>query len=107
MASRSHKLTQVGLGHSEGDRLTSTCHLADCSLALSLWPVILLGLLIGLLIGAAVSARYLRQEIAANIGPRLRHIEQQLDTLQAELNLANEVRLAALSRRIGQGQPDN
>ncbi len=69
--------------------------------------VILLGLLIGLLIGAAVCARYLRQEIAANIGPRLRRIEVQLDTLQAELNLATEVRLAALSKRIGQGKPDN
>jgi hypothetical protein len=69
--------------------------------------VILLGLLIGLLTGAAVCARYLRQEIAANIGPRLRHIEVQLDTLQAELNLATEVRLAALSKRIDQGKPDD
>jgi uncharacterized membrane-anchored protein YhcB (DUF1043 family) len=69
--------------------------------------VILLGLLIGLLIGAAVCARYLRQEIAANVGPRLRRIEVQLDTLQAELNLATEVRLAALSKRIDQGKPDN
>ncbi len=69
--------------------------------------VVLLGVLIGLLIGAAVCARYLRQEIAANIGPRLRHIELQLDTLQAELNLATEVRLAALSKRIDQGQPKN
>jgi hypothetical protein len=64
--------------------------------------VILLGVLIGLLIGAAVCTRYLRQEIAANIGPRLRRIELQLDTLQAELNLATEVRLAALNRRIDQ-----
>lgn len=69
--------------------------------------VILLGLLIGLLIGAAVCARYLRQEMAANIGPRLRVIERQLDTLRAELNLATEVRLAALSKRIDQGRPDS
>jgi hypothetical protein len=68
--------------------------------------VILLGLLIGLLTGAAVCARYLRQEIAANIGPRLRRIELQLDTLQAELNLATEARLAALSKRIDDGRPD-
>jgi hypothetical protein len=60
----------------------------------------------GLLVGVAVSARYLRQEIAANIAPRLRHIELQLDTLRAEVNLATEVRLAALSRRINEGQPD-
>lgn len=62
----------------------------------------LLGLLVGLLVGAAVCARYLRQEIAANVGPRLRHIELQLDALQAELNLATEARLAAL--RIVQEQ---
>lgn len=64
----------------------------------------LLGVLIGLLIGAALCVRYLRQEVAANIGPRLRHIEQQIETLQAELNLATEVRLAALSKRLDQGQ---
>jgi hypothetical protein len=68
---------------------------------------ILLGVLIGLLIGAATCARYLGQEVTANIGPRLRRIEQQIETLQAELNLATEVRLAALSKRLGQGQQDN
>lgn len=68
--------------------------------------VILLAILIGLLSGAAVCARYLRQEIAANIGPRLRRIELQLDTVQAEqLNLAAEVRLATLDRR-NEGQSD-
>ena len=65
---------------------------------------VLLGFLIGLLLGAAASARYLRQEIAANVGPRLRRIELQLDALQAELNLANEARLAALQGRIAQEQ---
>jgi uncharacterized membrane-anchored protein YhcB (DUF1043 family) len=69
--------------------------------------VILVGLLFGMLIGSVVCARYLRQEIAANIGPRLRIIEQQLDSLHAELNLATEVRLAALTKRIDQEhQPD-
>lgn len=57
--------------------------------------------------GAAACARYLRQEIAANIGPRLRHIELQLDTLRAELNLATEARLAALSKRIDQERSDD
>lgn len=69
--------------------------------------VILLGLLIGLLIGAVACARYLRQEIAANIGPRLRRIELQLDTLQAELNLATEARLAALRKHIDREDQDN
>jgi len=60
---------------------------------------ILTGLLLGLLVGTAVCARYLRQEIAANIGPRLRRIELQLDNLQAELSLATATRLAELSRK--------
>jgi hypothetical protein len=62
--------------------------------------VIFLGLLIGLVIGAAACARYLRQEVAANIGPRLHNIELQLDTLRSEVNLATELRLASLNKRI-------
>ena len=62
--------------------------------------VILLGLLIGLVIGAAACTRYLRQEVAANIGPRLHNIELQLDTLRSEVNLATELRLASLNKRI-------
>jgi uncharacterized membrane-anchored protein YhcB (DUF1043 family) len=69
--------------------------------------VILLGLLMGILLGAAVCARYLRQEIAANIGPRLRRIELQLDTLRAEVNLATEARLAALTKRIDDKHPED
>ncbi len=60
---------------------------------------ILLGTLIGLLVGTAVCARYLRQEIAANIGPRLKRIELQLDSLQAEVTLATTTHLADLTRR--------
>jgi len=67
----------------------------------------LLGVLIGLLIGAVVCARYLRQEVTVNIAPRLRRIEQQVETLRAELNLATEMRLAALSRRLDKGQRDD
>lgn len=59
----------------------------------------LIGSLIGLLVGTAVCARYLRQEIAANIGPRLKRIEIQLDTMQAEVTLATTTNLADLSRR--------
>lgn len=69
--------------------------------------MVILGVLIGLLIGAGVCARFLRQEMLANIGPRLRHIEMQLDTLRAELDLATETRLAALRKRLDRGQPDD
>ena len=68
---------------------------------------ILLGLLIGLVIGAGVCAKYLRQEVAANIGPRLRSIELQLEALRAEVSLSTEIRLASLSRRIDPDQPDS
>ena len=66
---------------------------------------ILLALLIGLLAGALASAKYLRQEIAANVGPRLRSIERQLDSLRAEINLAVETRLTAISKRIEENKP--
>lgn len=61
---------------------------------------VLVGMLAGLLLGMAVCARYLRQEIAANIGPRLRHIERQLNTLQSEVSLAAETSLAALRKHV-------
>jgi hypothetical protein len=69
--------------------------------------VILLGLLIGLVIGAAACVRYLRQEVAANIGPRLHNIELQLDTLRSEVNLATELRLASLNKRINPNPSDD
>jgi hypothetical protein len=50
--------------------------------------IFLVGALLGALFGATLCVRYLRQEIAANVGPRLRRIQLQLDSLQAEINLA-------------------
>jgi hypothetical protein len=69
--------------------------------------LILLGLLMGLVIGAGACARYLRQEVAGNVGPRLQHIEMQLDIMRAEMNLAAEARLAALNRRFDEDQPNS
>jgi len=59
-------------------------------LILGRWPMLifLVGVQLGALFGATLCVRYLRQEIAANVGPRLRQIQLQLDSLQAELNLA-------------------
>lgn len=68
---------------------------------------VFLGLLIGLVMGAGAMARYIRQEVAGNIGPRLRNIELQLDALRAEVNLASELRLASLNRRAHADQPDS
>ena len=50
--------------------------------------VFLVGTLLGALMGGALCVRYVRQEVAANIGPKLKHIQLQLDNIQAELNLA-------------------
>ena len=62
--------------------------------------VILLGALIGLLAFAAICVSYLRQEIAAHTGPRLRRSELRLGTVSAELNLATRARLAALNKGV-------
>jgi uncharacterized protein YneF (UPF0154 family) len=61
---------------------------------------IFLGVLLGLLVGMFLCARYLRQEISANIGPRLTHIERQLETLHSEMNLDAATRLATLTERF-------
>jgi hypothetical protein len=61
---------------------------------------VVLGLLAGLIVGMFTCTRYLRQEIAANIGPRLTHIERQLETLHAEVNLDAITRLTALNERL-------
>ena len=63
--------------------------------------ILLVAALVGMLAGGAVCVRYLRQEIAADIVPRLRRMQLQLDNLEAEINLAMATRLAELSRRCG------
>jgi hypothetical protein len=63
--------------------------------------ILLMATLIGMLAGGAVCVRYLRQEIAGDIGPRLRRMQLQLDNLEAEINLAMTTRLVELSRRCG------
>jgi uncharacterized protein YneF (UPF0154 family) len=54
---------------------------------------VFLAVLMGFLAGMAICAKYLRQEIAANIGPRLAHVEQLLRTLLAESRLDSVERL--------------
>jgi hypothetical protein len=50
--------------------------------------IFLLGALLGVLFGGTLCVSYLRKEIAADIGPRLKRIEFQLDNLEAAVNLA-------------------
>lgn len=61
--------------------------------------VFLVGALAGLLAGGAVCVRYLRHEIAADVGPQLRRIQLQLDNLEAAVNLALVTRYAEMSAR--------
>ncbi len=60
------------------------------------------GALFGLLIGALLCIRFIRQEVAADIGPRLRKIQFQLDALGTEMNLALGTRYAELSGQLSQ-----
>jgi hypothetical protein len=60
--------------------------------------IFLLGLLIGILGGGALCVRYLRKEIAADIGPSLGRVQMQLENLDAEVDLVLATRLAELSR---------
>jgi len=60
--------------------------------------IFLVGVLIGVLGGAMLCVRYLRHEVAANIGPRLRRVQAQLDNLETAVNLALVTRYAELSK---------
>ena len=56
----------------------------------------LLGTLIGVLMGGALCVRYLRHEIAADICPRLRRLQLQLDNLESAINLVLVTRYAEI-----------
>jgi hypothetical protein len=44
--------------------------------------IFLLGSLLGILVGGTVCVRYLRSEISSDMGPQLRRIQRQLDSLR-------------------------
>jgi hypothetical protein len=64
--------------------------------------IFLVGSLLGLLLGALLCIRFVRQEVAGDIGPRLRRIQGQLDMLEAEVTLALGNRYAELTTQLGQ-----
>jgi hypothetical protein len=59
--------------------------------------IFLVGALLGVLIGGALCVHYLRREVAADIGPKLKRVQLQLDNIETELNLAIMTRHAELS----------
>jgi hypothetical protein len=64
--------------------------------------IFLLGSMLGLLLGALLCIRFIRQEVAGDIGPRLRRIQGQLDALEAEVGLAIGTRYAEVSAHLSQ-----
>ncbi len=59
--------------------------------------IFIVGTLLGVLAGGTLCVRYLRSEISADIGPRLRRMQRQLDGLETAVNLALMTRYADLS----------
>jgi len=56
-----------------------------------------LGVLLGVLAGCGLCVRYLRREIAADIGPQLRQINLRIETIESVLNFALVSRYAELT----------
>jgi hypothetical protein len=67
--------------------------------------IFFLGALLGVLLGGTLCVAYLRQEIAAGIGPKLRRVELKLDTIESQLNLAIMTRYAELGARATGSTP--
>jgi hypothetical protein len=62
--------------------------------------IFLVGALLGVLAGGMLCVRYLRHEIAADIGPALRRMRAQLDNLETAMNLELATRYAELGERL-------
>jgi hypothetical protein len=62
--------------------------------------IFFVGALLGVLMGGALCVRYLRHEVAADITPRLQHVQLQLDNLETAINLALVTRYAEISGRL-------
>lgn len=61
--------------------------------------IFVLGVLFGMLVGGGLCIRWLRREMTAEIGPKLRRMQLQLDYFESALNLAVTSRLAELGDR--------
>jgi hypothetical protein len=61
--------------------------------------IFLVGALLGVILGGTACVRYLRREITDDIGPKLKRVQLQLDTIESQLNLAVMTRYAELSAR--------
>jgi hypothetical protein len=73
------------------------CRLTEEAIASML--IFISGALLGVIIGGTLCVCHLRREIAADIGPQLKRVQLQLDTLETQLNLAIMTRYTELSSR--------
>jgi hypothetical protein len=67
--------------------------------------IFVVGTLIGVLIGGALCVRYLRHDIAADICPRLRRLQLQMDNVESAVNLALVTRYAELASQLPREAP--
>jgi hypothetical protein len=67
--------------------------------------IFLVGALLGVIMGGTLCVRYLRREIADDIGPKLKRIQIQLDNVESALNLAIMTRYAELSAHSPTDRP--
>lgn len=63
------------------------------------------GTLLGALAGAIACVRYVRQEMTADIAPRLRRLQVQVDSLETEIRLSVTEWLTEMSRRYKEPSP--
>jgi hypothetical protein len=59
--------------------------------------IFIVGASVGTLAGGGLCIRYLRHEIAADVGPQLRRLQLHLDNLESAINLALMTRYADLN----------
>lgn len=62
--------------------------------------IFLVGALLGVLVGGMFCVRYIRHEVAADIGPSMRRMKAQLDNLETAVNLALVTRYAELGEQL-------
>jgi hypothetical protein len=62
--------------------------------------IFLVGSLFGTLLGALLCVRFVRQEVTGDLSPKLRQIQGQLNTIEAELTYAVSSRYAELNAQL-------
>ena len=69
--------------------------------------IFLVGSLFGLLLGALLCIRFVRQGVTGDLGPTLRQIQGQLNTIEAELTYVVSTRYAELNAQLSQDRRQN